>query len=406
MIDETIYEDALSKSFTYSQHQTVTKLDRNDFVVPLKRLGNMTPFVNNNTIKDEPPQPLTTTKDDLQSDVTLKQIDFKLHQSKLAQEIAKRSIQEDHDMNRKEPVYYKPPVFTMKYIQSALSTPSVSQSSVNKIPLTIPKPVKDTNSLLQLVNNDDMADMDEIQSHPTGEWINPIMKQALSRQINKQHELKKVLRNVVVLLVFALIKSFVNHYMLVLQKINSKKNQQISKIKISDNLVDLNTNIYTAVVITIFVSYMVISSIISLTKLMKEQDQCLDLPLSDEQRRLIGLKVERSAIEPINDTGKQINAELTLKQRQYELNHGVQNYMPPKYPKISAYAATDRVEEKLDIEKAIQLNASVDFVPKQIDAVSKTSQLLIPSHNNRDIDNEKKRFEADFGLSFNCKEDF
>ena len=86
---------------------------------------------------------------------------------------------------------------------------------------------------------------------------------------------------------------------------------------------------YILLLSKIVVVYFIINIVIPLIRLLKGQDQCYDLPLSINQRKLLGLRVKDVPDDYVIDE----KAELTLKQRRYDLeNEGKQPYKP--IPKI------------------------------------------------------------------------
>lgn len=93
---------------------------------------------------------------------------------------------------------------------------------------------------------------------------------------------------------------------------------------------------YILLLSKIVVVYFIINIVIPLIRLLKGQDQCYDLPLSINQRKLLGLRVKDVPDDYVIDE----KAELTLKQRRYDLeNEGKQPYKPiPKYNKLNDYS--------------------------------------------------------------------
>lgn len=97
----------------------------------------------------------------------------------------------------------------------------------------------------------------------SGNWTNPVMELALKRQINKEALVKEILTTILAILAMELSK-------------------RVVKMVVNFDL----TSIVTLVegIMTVYVVY-------NGVKLARGQDQCLDLPLSNKQRSMLGLKI-------------------------------------------------------------------------------------------------------------------
>ncbi|EGV64008.1 hypothetical protein PSN45_003914 [Yamadazyma tenuis] len=145
----------------------------------------------------------------------------------------------------KKSVYYKPP----------------SSSNIDNqfgIKSFLP-PIIKRNYPLMATPTPEQQDLDTEQtSIPTGEWENPVIQQALGRQVNRAVEIKRISTGVVVILWIQLVKKVVSVNIL---------HYPVSVIVLAQVLVILRC-VY---------------------RLFKLKDQCVDLPLNNKQRVLLGL---------------------------------------------------------------------------------------------------------------------
>ncbi|RLV96071.1 hypothetical protein JA1_000485 [Spathaspora sp. JA1] len=369
------------------------------------------------------------------SDVpTLREAQFNILQSKLSM---KAKLAEDEAMEKKirnldQPIYYKPPPanFDDSYygIKSFLP-PNVKLGGAagtnkdNKIPIIISNPdvipSYDTSDLLKSIKdqqeeNEDIAD-DFHADNPSGDWASPVMKEALSRQIDLQSYVVKIFKNIIFLIGFLLFKSL-GKKLVYLYDLRVKS--QPYYLYWNNKYESLSENIYLIILSKILIGIFVINIIIPLIRIIKGQDQCYDLPLSEKQRQLIGLKVRD---RPSNQVGKwegidevDESAELTLKQRRYNLIHKVQYKKVPKYKKLndySIYKATSSDENKPtstiqgqsgnSIENAIQLTNSY---PSGLKVLGDNSKPIVKSKYSKErIVKEEAKFAKNFNIEFNVK---
>ncbi|KAK6465292.1 nuclear pore complex component-domain-containing protein [Scheffersomyces coipomensis] len=405
--------------------------------------------------------------------------------------------------SKSEPIYYKPPSSNFKDNQYGIKSflpPNVQlrgnsedeeTNKKNKIPLIFSKAMLKSNSnsnttpnVSQLwksiqqdsklqnknVDEDELDDNDVFNSNrsATGEWMNPIVKQALARQINKEYELKKCMKFILAIIAFALIKSLVlrMYILFQLKQIKLKVEYKLHSARI----LAINDNVYIILFSRLIIGIFFINILISLINLFRDQDQCYDLPLSDEQRALIGLKVKNDdskleierEVEGLTEqdiSGEQedLKAELILQQRQYELKHNnnqqINNIINlPRYNKLNGYNDdyfTSSIEnEPITLDKSlpitttstnsnINLNAtattattpntqSIYPIRSMLAAIDNTSlsntkiansQVLTnrklsfvttvthPKHNEEEIRAELSKFKKNFNLEFNFNED-
>lgn len=231
----------------YDMNNTTGGID--EFHTPLKRLPDRSIY----EFEDKDPhfkrekQPSTTTDSKPEQLIPLNQISMKLSKTKL--------FTKQNDLfNRTTPkksIYYRPPASAN--IDNQFGIKEFLPPRVQKKYSMAPKTSK------SITSGGTEEEEEEINDIPTGEWVNPVMKRALSRQINREYEVKSILTHTIGILVLKLI-------------------DRILSIKI-------NVSMYVNLIV-----YMVIIRIImSGLKLLKGKDQCIDLPLNNRQRQLLGL---------------------------------------------------------------------------------------------------------------------
>lgn len=156
----------------------------------------------------------------------------------------------------KKSIYYKPPS------SSNIDNQFGIQEFLPPVILKKYPVVSKTKNLTKNVSGSTEAELEfepETQT-PTGEWINPIMDVALSRQVNREAEIKSILTSIIGMLIVKLL-------------------ERILVIKIS------GVSTYINVVVCIIALNISVRGF----NLLKAKDQCLDLPLNNRQRELLGL---------------------------------------------------------------------------------------------------------------------
>ncbi|KAK6457990.1 nuclear pore complex component-domain-containing protein [Scheffersomyces xylosifermentans] len=306
--------------------------------------------------------------------------------------------------NKGEPIYYRPPTSNFRDNQYGIESFLPPNIRINKnedfsktgsgleqedknsrrIPLYVNRAtenfqamIADPKSVYQSLRDQakddelDDADLEDYNKNPTGEWINPIMRQALARQINKEFEIKKCLKNVLYLISFSLFRSFATKLLELYElkrrsSITYQLQHQYQKHGESDTF-NLSENIYIVLFGRLVTAILILNIILSIIKLLKGQDQCKDLPLSDRQRQLIGLESTDRSIPEILKQRRKVDdlddkmdedAELVLKQRRYELNNNQQYKVLPKYKNLSGYSS-------YNINAEVSATATANDVPSQ-----------------------------------------
>lgn len=208
------------------------------------------------------------------------------------------------------------------------------------------------------VNHYEDLDDDDLQvSAPSGEWTSPVVREALRRQVNKERQFRRFWRHVLHLfgfhLALLLAAYFYKLYQVVYYDANALyRNTMWSALQRSATVQELHQMAVVGVgyihhLQWIFVAQMVVSVV----QLVWPQDQCKDLPLTNKQRRLIGL----TELASNSEDGDDAVALLVSKQRVYEkaLSEPLQ---VPKYSTVNQFSGlVRRTAPKSQMEQQVEL---------------------------------------------------
>ncbi|RCK54393.1 hypothetical protein Cantr_03984 [Candida viswanathii] len=368
-LEDTVYQDAVS--FTHPYDRVYPQIDSSIVKTPtiLQKLpDNSLSSLNFNTTRQERMQvqkqeeivsePLPTSTSSILRDAS-----FKVLQTKLSLKQQKKEEQEELERIKRldRPMYYKPPSSNFKdsfYGIKDCVPPNVKlldqetasdRLTQNRIPIFVnyEETKHGPKEVLQSIRDEfDEGDLDDyVTDNPTGAWENPIVKKALSRQVDLEHQLKVLLKNVLYLMIFSFFRSSISKFVSIYE-LKLKSSQQPAYLHQEHNT-SSSLEFYLLLLSKVVVVYFTVNIVVPLIRLLKGQDQCYDLPLNIKQRKLLGLKVKDVPEDYVIDE----KAELTLKQRRYDLdNEGKQPYKPiPKYNKLNDYSIFN-INKKLSTE--------------------------------------------------------
>lgn len=357
---DKVYEDALIEFDSYTRPQPMIdgNLPRLDHT--LSRLPNnaLSRMHFKTTQQKELTEAIGIQLNKLSDKTSLNDIHLKILQTKLSlkaeREIEERKLEEIKSHDR--PLYYQLPSSGVKDFYSEIKNflpPNVnlggSNATIkNNMPHFYRNKLKTSDNQAQ--NRHDTEDEDEMEddnsSSPTGDWENPIVKQALSRQVDLEYYTKLLLRNILYLIVLLLFKSLARKFT-ILYEINLKA-QPLYKQMMYNSHFNFDTfvgSIYFNIAEQLITIWPLVSILISVARLLKGQDQCWDLPLSNNQRRLIGLQVD--------DVGedKENEADLIIRQRKYDTAQSLANSSVPKYKQMTEFTllngdSTNNLQDK------------------------------------------------------------
>ena len=317
-------------------------------------------------------------------------------------------------INAREPVYYKP----------TSSSDNITGGIKSFLPKGITLEDDTTPDNLRrsrrfpLVNIQDVdkehntskhgeEDIEEEEYMPTGEWTSPVVKEALRRQVNKEKECKKFILNLILFFVFRYILRLIKD-----AKDAIYESQQLPFQKNYENYLPLYQNdrdggslfSYSGIIQKSVFLILFLNAATSLYKLLRKQDQCLDLPLTERQRGLIGLSVGSSE-QGVPGNVESKDTELILKKRMFLLLHKDDRewLTMPKYTKSNAYTSTySRPKAAVDSNVV----PAVRQLPHQPPVLENTLKPIIPSsHLNqlsrKDFKAMKTRFSETYNIDFN-----
>lgn len=281
--------------------------------------------------------------------------------SELPVNFAHRTLQNELFRKREEPkadkaVFYKPlsiegPVLPKSFIPQPLTL-----NARNPFIVAAPAP---QNSLEDLDDLDD--DEESVNLSPTGEWTSPVVIQALRRQVNKERIFKAVWHDALRWVFFHLALLFAAYFFRIYQLKFYDPNrlyrddmwtniQKVPAVRRTLEVAAVGKNY-----IHYFQWYFVVKIALGVVQLLWPSDQCTDLPLSNKQRELIGLK-PINAGEDLEDA----QADLAVKERLFESSQK-QPIRVPKYRQLNdfpAYLRRDPMPQK-DEDASIALSKTL-----------------------------------------------
>lgn len=234
-------------------------------------------------------------------------------------------------------VFYKPTSFEGPILSKSFIPPPLQQSGRNPI-------IVSQESEQEYVNADfeDLSDdNDEIQTSPTGEWTSPVVIEALRRQVNKERIFKGVRRDILRFFGFYLVLLFAAYFYKLYQLKFYNENRlyrndawsQFERLKFAQTSFGIlqQCNVYIYHVQWIFI----LQVVFGIVQLLKPQDQCADLPLTNRQRELIGLKQVN-----FGEDEEESKADLVIKERLFE-SAVHQPIKVPKYQQLNEFQKHD-----------------------------------------------------------------
>ncbi|KAK7679883.1 hypothetical protein QCA50_017042 [Cerrena zonata] len=205
----------------------------------------------------------------------LNNMTHKLHQQR---RVPPQEGHKNGDAGMKEPIYYKPPSASSRNGFKALLPPGAGSVVKNRNPII----VQETEHPQPRLDDELSDEEDDSLKYPTGEWVNPVVKTALSRQVNKQQQFYKLAYIILVEMNQDPNVRSINQYLK--QGLDDEKN---------------GLNYYGSIII-----------------------KCYDLPLTNKQRELVGLKpMEEEVKEDFEDEDvvkDDLDSNLILKQRKFD----------------------------------------------------------------------------------------
>lgn len=250
-------------------------------------------------------------------------------------------------------VFYKPMSFEGPILSKSFIPPPLQQSGRN--PIIVSQNFEQRNANLDYEDLSD--DNDDIESSPTGEWTSPAVIEALRRQVNKEKIFKGVWRNILRFCCFHLALLFAAFFYKLYQLKFYDENRlyrndawlQFERLQFVQ--ATLGILLQCAVYVHHFQWIFILQVILGTIQLLRPQDQCADLPLTNRQRQLIGLKKIN-----FGEDDEESKADLVIKERLFE-SSGSQPLKVPKYHQLNEFQKYDHreVRPQHDEDAAIAL---------------------------------------------------
>lgn len=331
---------------------------------------------------------------------------YKLNKAKMA--LPSQNNLKSKTTTSKQPIYYKPPSSRSRDDQYGIKNflpPNFNHMALkenkNRIPLfPMEKKISISDILPKQPNNTDDDDENAESVNPLGDWVNPIVKEALSRQVNEEYEVKSMVWNIIYIIAFHLIISFIKYLILLYdnKKLPFQKSNGFYP-PINQQLHIEGLESYVVMAIRIINLIFVLKCGRSLYMILKSQDQCHDLPLTDKQRKLLGLSVSKK-FDSSDDT------DLIIKNKVYDLKHK-NSYQMPKYSKLNAYSMYQFKRPRL-VNPANQSLLSLRTKTDEINNVTEPADILCPGEkfyssnvHRMDENTLKEKFQKHFNLEMN-----
>lgn len=248
----------------------------------------------------------------------------------------------DAESNRNGAVFYKPLTIEGPILSKSYIPPPLQQSARNPIIVSQSPEGKFNNEL------DDDGDLSDVIDAPTGDWTSPVVIQALRRQVNKEKIFRSVWKNILRLAFFHLALLFAAYLHLLYQIRFHDENapyrndtwSQWHRLAAYKQLSDyvISTSQFLHHLQWIFI----LKIVFGVLRLLRPQDQCTDLPLTNKQRKLIGLKPRTSG-----DDNEDLKSDLVMKERLFE-SAEKRPVKLPKYKKLTDFSGQVHRHQKLE----------------------------------------------------------
>lgn len=230
-------------------------------------------------------------------------------------------------------VFYEPLSIEGPILSKSFMPPPLQQTARN--PLIVSGNTEPASYSPDLDIDDDL---DDVSKAPTGEWTSPVVIQALRRQVNKERIFKSVWRNCLRLVFFHLSLLFAAYlYQLYQIRFHDENRPYRNDVWSQWEHLQVYRQVSELVIsVSRFLHHLqwffILKIVVGTARLLRPQDQCVDLPLTNKQRSLIGLKQIKSG-----EDDDDLQNELVIKERLFESSqhHPVKL---PKYKKLTDFS--------------------------------------------------------------------
>lgn len=305
----------------------------------------------------------------------------------------------------KEPIYYRPPSSTRQFLLKSFLPPKTSTSATaNRIPILTNTQARGRGRVTPARYDEELEADEEPAQNPTGEWFSPVFKEALKRQVNKEKEFKRFGYNVLYIILSKLAVAIYEYFSVLfhLKQLPFQGHLYVPQIKQNEEVENSGHGAYSTAAIRAVEYYLFFNIALAIYRLVKPQDKCRDLPLTEKQRQLLGLPEESHYEDE--------DADLTIRRRHYESEHaGTETQLKvPKYSKLTAHSSYNFSNgEGLISSDVSQTNHEAVAVDRALltyrtpvdNKLVHSGPLFKPRNNEEDAKTEEK-FRRKFNLVF------
>lgn len=308
----------------------------------------------------------------------------------------------------KEPIYYRPPSSTRRFLPEGLLPPKTKHlGTSNRFPIIVNMQSRVPQGAASLRAHEELDTGENGAANPTGEWFSPVFQEALKRQVNKEKEFRRFGYNVLYLMASKLLVGVYDYFSILfhLKQLPFQGHLYVPQIKQNEEVENSGYSIYSALAIQALEYYLMFNIVLAIYRLFKPQDKCRDLPLTEKQRKLLGLPDE-----PYHEDK---DADLTIRRRHYESeNAGLETPLEvPKYTKLMQYSSYNYGNGAVVRSDELAARISDNGVDRaQLTYRTPTDAKLmhsgpLPTQRNAEEDSRvQEKFRQKFGLVFDCDE--
>lgn len=236
-----------------------------------------------------------------------------------------------------EPIYYRPPSSEDSGAYGGLLPPKLKRT----IPIIHDSDFYPTTEASNdtISNSKAVEDPDDFVDDSThGDWINPVVREALQRQKNSEREAKRLVINILYALIVKLLLSFFKYLTFLFEASSIPSGLSTIYWSLQENHLTETIIFYVEVCLKFLYALFGMNCVISIYHLASKRDQCYDLPLTKKQRRLLGLNPVQDS-QGSQDSQEELStyndAELITKRRKRDLLSKTSEHFP-KYAKSNS----------------------------------------------------------------------
>jgi hypothetical protein len=313
-----------------------------DWPKPLRKLSaNGFPPLGRREVAARPEAPATPA-----APLTMREVSQRLAQVRLLNAARAESVAAAPTSDG--PVYYSPPSSHLSGVQSFLPPTAQPAPSGRRDAYALWQTPAAAAVAAPAATTDDALD-------PLGEWLNPVAREALGRQVNKEEQFYALAYYVALALALRAVTSL-GRYL---------KQLYDARVLAAYRYQPLGGALsgYGEVLLNVCFALILAHALVALYQLVKPQDQCLDLVLTNRQRRMLGLKAV-----PSDDDEWPLPRPPPQSKPLYPR---ATPYRPARAAAALTRAATPTPSAELTYAQPVQRLANRHFDAKEIDLLSR-----------------------------------